>query len=245
MKRREYAGLVAAAAVVGVMIGLEAHVNKNTASAYGSYVSASSALTFQVAQTPRLVMQLDQVRREWTALHDAATNALHGLHMLRAEVGRSDAAAGLTTEKGAGITVTVAFDPHLPLIRGLRYVDEAVQLQMLVNWLQAAGARALAVSGQRLVTTSSIRTVGGLTSSVGPFSGVVQVNEVPVKAPYVISALGSAQAMMNILQVEDLAQQFNILDQSFQVRRYSAGHPLVIPAYRGALPGKYAREVAF
>lgn len=245
MKRGERAGLVAAATIVGVMIGLEAHVNKNTAGAYGSYLSATSALARQVAETPRLQKQLSQVQEEWIALHDASTHALHGLGMLRSEVRRSDAAAGLTQKAGAGIVVTVAFDPHLPVIRGLRYVDEAVQLQMLVNWLQAAGASALAINGQRLVTTSSIRSVGGLTSSVGPFSGVVQVNEVPVEAPYVVQALGSVQAMTSILQVEGLAQQFNILDQSFQIRRYSAGRPLSVPAYRGALPGEYAREVAF
>ncbi len=245
MKPFERAGLVAAAAVVGLAIGLEAHVGKNTAGAYGSYLSDTSALTRQVALTPRLERQWSQVQREWTALHDASTHALHGLGMLQAEVRRSNAAAGLTPKKGAGIAIRIAFDPRLPVIRGLRYVDEAVQLQMLVNWLQAAGASAVAINGQRLVTVSSIRSVGGLTATIGPFAGIVQVNEVPVRAPYVIEALGSVQAMANILQVEGLAQQFNILDQSFQIRRYSAAHPLEIPAYRGALPGQYAREVAF
>lgn len=233
--------------LLGCMIGLEAHVERGggNVTAYSSYLADSQALAQAVAFTPKLVRQLERQESQWQALHAVTTHAADGLRMLEAEVERAQRAAGLTPLTGNGVRIRVAFDAGLPLIPGLHYVDEATQLQMLVNYLQAAGAAGIAINGQRLTTISSIRTVGSLGESSGPFSGVVQVNQVPVSAPYIVEAVGPVQAMANMLEVEGIASQFNILDQSFGLTRYAGHRTLTLPAYAGPLPGQYASEVGY
>ncbi len=151
--------------------------------------------------------------------------------------------AGLTPVAGEGVSITINYDPNLPLIPGLTYVDEAVQLQMVINDLQSVGATAIAINNERLITTSSIRSVNGLTTKSGPFTGVVQVNGEPVAAPYVISVVGPIASINNLIEAEGLKDQFAILDQSFIVKTYLAPDLLHLPAYTGVLPGQYSTEV--
>ena len=247
MTRMQQFSVWAVSVCLGAMIGLEAHVGRRdvSANAYEAYLAAAAGLARQSAETKILQRELARTGAQWRALRAASTHAASGLRLLRAQARRLDAEAGLTPRAGNGIEITLAFDPRLPRIPGLQYVDEAEQLQMLVNWLQAGGAQAVAIGGQRLVTTSSIRTVGGLTASEGPFAGVVQVNQVPVAAPYVIRAIGPPAALADILVVEGLPGQFRILDQSFRLRRFAGAHRLRVPAYTGELPGAYAREAGF
>lgn len=247
MKRLAVWSLAGVSLLLGCMIGLETHVVRRAGnvSAYSTYLADSQALTQALALTPRLVRRLLHEQAQWRALHAVTTHSSDGLRMLEAEVQKAQRAAGLTPLSGNGLRIRIAFDSHLPIIPGLHYVDEAMQLQMLVNYLQAAGCTGIAINGQRLTTVSSIRTVGSLGESMGPFSGVVQVNQVPVAAPYLVDVVGAVPAMVNMLQVEGIASQFNILDQSFALTRFAGRRRLSLPAYAGPLPGQYAREVGY
>lgn len=230
--------------ILGFMLSLEAHVDRSgPATGYTSYLELSDELTSALAQTPGLRTALLRARQEQTALAATASHARTGLSLLRAEALRLDRAAGLTSVQGQGVVITINFDPYLPVIPGLRYVDEATQLQMLVNYLLASGAQAISINGQRLVTTSSIRSVNGLNEAPGPFSGVLQVNQVPAQAPYRITVIGPVGAIENMLAVEDLAGQFQLLDQSFVLQAHTGPNALTVPAYTGVLPGANSTEV--
>lgn len=229
--------------VLGIMLGLEAHIDRSTsAQGYTSYLEASNQLTTALSQTPALRLQLTRAQSLYSALQGASEHADSGLALVNAEMAKLDAAAGLTPLRGSGVIIRINYDPNLPVIAGLRYVDEATQLQMLVNYLLASGAQAISINGQRLITTSSIRSVNGLNEVQGPFSGTLQVNAVPVQAPYVVSVIGSVEAIRNMLEVEDLADQFTLLDQSFVVQSYTRRNSMTLPAYTGDLPGQYATE---
>jgi uncharacterized protein YlxW (UPF0749 family) len=79
-------------------------------------------------------------------------------------------------------------------------------LQVLVNTLWYAGAEAIAVNNRRIGTLSSIRTAGG----------VIKVNYRTVAPPYVVTAIGDADALADRFAETDVAE-------SWQRRRDDAG----------------------
>ncbi len=227
--------------VLGFMLSLEFYIDRTpTQSPYTSYYESSQQLTDALNESSVLGKTLSRGQHQLQALGEATRHTVLGVRLLQQELNALKAAAGLSVVKGPGIAIKINYDPNLPVIPGLRYVDEATQLQMVVNLLDASGAKSIAINDQRLVTTSTIRSVNGLNAQVGPFSGVLQVNGVPIQAPYILMAVGSAQSMVNALNVEGIAAQFNILEQSFHVTQINA---VTLPAYTGVLPGRYAMEV--
>ncbi|MEG2348400.1 MAG: DUF881 domain-containing protein [Clostridia bacterium] len=113
--------------------------------------------------------------------------------------------SGTTNLKGQGIIVTLtdgssAVDPEL---RTDTLVHDSDVLT-LVNELKAAGAEAISVNGQRIISTTAIRCVGP----------VIQVNYQKVAAPFEIKAIGNAQYLESALTlkngVADLLSQLGV-----------------------------------
>ncbi len=230
-------------ATLGILLGLDIHVNRNSQeSTYTSYLAATQALSGALAKSTHLQSELTAAVKQKQALMEASSHDTKGQTALIAELRRLDYLAGLTSLVGSGITVTINYDPALPVIPGLRYVNEATQIQMLVNYLQAAGATGIAINGQRLVTTSSIRTILSMNDVAGPFSGILEINGLPVEAPYVLSVVGPVSNLVNMLNAEALGQQFNILDQSFAVQQFTGKNGVSLPPYTGTLPNHVAKE---
>ncbi|WP_068111900.1 DUF881 domain-containing protein [Nocardioides dokdonensis] len=61
-----------------------------------------------------------------------------------------------------------------------------IDLQKAANGLWLAGAEAIAINGQRLTAVSAIRNSGV----------VVNVNSVPISAPYVVTAIGDSRTLL-------------------------------------------------
>ncbi|HEX6870354.1 MAG TPA: DUF881 domain-containing protein [Micromonosporaceae bacterium] len=143
-------------------------------------------------RTDDLQQRSDQLRREVTAAQQAALGSAS--EELR-RIQEQEAATGLVAVHGPGAVVRLAdapvpIDPTTGKPSGAevsRVLD--VDLQAVVNALWAAGAEAIAVNGQRLATTSTIRKAGN----------AVLVDFRPVTSPYDVAAIGP----------DDLADRFN------------------------------------
>lgn len=133
----------------------------------------------------RLVEVRDAATRAREALLTATTQGQGALDALdQAEYG-----AGLTSVRGPGLAVTLTDAPP-PEGGGEnlgRILDRDVQ--SVVNELWAAGAEALAIDGQRLGPTTSIRSAGQ----------AILVDFRPVTNPYLIEAIGPAQMFDRLL----------------------------------------------
>lgn len=244
MRKYYSVAMMSVSLLLGLMIGLEFHIDRSSpAVAYTSYLAATDDLSSALQTSAHLNRMLKNVGAQYQTLVAASQIHSHGMQNLQEELKNLEQQAGLTPRVGEGISITINYDPDLPVLPGLVYVNEAQQLQMVVNDLESVGAVAIAINGERLVTTSSIRSVSGLAAGSGPFAGVVQVNGDPVAAPYVIQAVGPVNAMTNLLTAEGLKGQFAILDQSFTVQVFHRPRLLTVPAYTGVLPGKYSVEV--
>lgn len=211
-----------------------------TRAALADEAHARAALTDRLqrqatAERSRLSAQRTRALRDSTSGSQAAA-ALHDLEV----------AASLTAVRGAGLTVTVGDAgrqgdpitgepaPGDPAAAG-RVQDR--DLAEIVNALWAAGAEAIAVDGQRLSPTSTIRSAGG----------AILVDFRPVSSPYQVQAIGNADRMQARFVDSPVARSFQtfigLYGITFSVRRAAS---LNLPAasatgLRFAAPGGAVR----
>lgn len=145
------------------------------------------------------------VRRLSVRLSELQGSGAGGSAELQALLARLEglrAAAGLEPLTGPGVVVELEDSPRVPTSAAeeadLRIHD--TDLRLVVNALWQAGAEAVAVNGQRVVSTTAIRRAGG----------VVLVNYHAVASPYRVVALGDAQALEEGLSRAGIVRQFEV-----------------------------------
>lgn len=188
----------------------------------------------RTAQTDRLQRDLARVRKdtararaEQLARSEAGQRAQRRLRSLALMTGE-------TAVEGPGLRVTVDDSTGRSDTSGAvpetRVLDR--DLQQLVNALWAAGASAIAVDGQRLTAVTAIRAAGD----------AILVDYRPVSPPYVITAIGDAEAMEVRLADSRAGRLFRTLESTFGIafdverRRH-----MTLPG-ASALTLHYARE---
>ncbi|HZQ77291.1 MAG TPA: DUF881 domain-containing protein [Acidimicrobiia bacterium] len=139
--------------------------------------------------------------------------------------------AGTTPMAGPGLEIRLSDSRRQPKTESDRESLSVhdVDLQLVVNALWAAGAEAVAVNGQRLVSTSPIRAAGE----------TITVNFRPLVPPYKVVAIGADRKGF---EQSAVAQHFRRW-----VADYGLGFSLrsrkkvVVPAYAGVLQLSSAR----
>jgi uncharacterized protein YlxW (UPF0749 family) len=191
----------------------------------------AAIVTERQQRTAALEARLAQLRAQVAAL--AATTGSTTLQDLQSAANRIGAASGTTALTGPGMVVRLA-----DASTGDQTANPAdgkiqdVDIQAVVNTLWSAGAEAIAVNGQRLVSTSAIRNAGG----------AVLVNFRVLTSPYLISAVGDPGTMRPSFERSDIAKRFRAWEQiyglGFSVEQRSS---IQIPAFAGSLQFSYAR----
>ena len=146
-----------------------------------------------------------EVARLSDRLASAQAERAEGWEELAEVLGRVDRlrpTAGLGPMEGPGVVVELRDSEETPRSRGealdLRIQD--VDIQLVVNALWAAGGRAVAVNGRRIVATTAIRGAGGR----------VQVNFHPLSSPYRITALGDPDDLRRGLGGSSIAEHLAV-----------------------------------
>lgn len=140
--------------------------------------------------------------------------------------------SGTTSLKGEGIIVTLTDGATLidPELRSDTLVHDS-DILTIVNELKAAGAEAISVNGQRIISTSAIRCVGP----------VIQVNYQKVAAPFEIKAIGNSQYLESALKIKNgVVDMLSQLGVGVSVSRQDE---IVIPKYEGTISMKNAAVV--
>lgn len=124
-------------------------------------------------------------------LEDRLTRGTSASSLIRKTLQETQFNAGLTDAIGPGVRIVLTDSQKPPLVNNdglkLSILVHDADINSVVNELKACGAEAIAVNGQRVVASTSIRCVGP----------VVHVNGVPSAPPYVIEAIGEQDALMN------------------------------------------------
>lgn len=153
---------------------------------------------------------------------------------LKLELGKARMAAGLVEVEGPGVVVTVddskrqaapGESPELFLVH-----DE--DILKIVNELFAAGAEAISINGQRVITTTEIRCAGP----------VISVNNVRIGPPYEIVAIGEPATLDAALHMRDgILDTLRAWGIEAKVTRMTS---VRVPGYKGSLYFQYAKPVA-
>jgi uncharacterized protein YlxW (UPF0749 family) len=157
----------------------------------------------------RLAADVAAAEAEVAALSEAVLTQQGAGSQLLAEVAATGIAAGTTPVEGPGLRVVVDDaepDASGSTPEGGRVLD--VDLQQVVNGLWAAGAEAVAVSGQRLAATSAVRSA----------NDVVLVNYEPVFPPYRVEALGDPRRLPTAFAATDGGRWLQSLVSLYDVR---------------------------
>jgi uncharacterized protein YlxW (UPF0749 family) len=177
--------------------------------------------------------EIKKLRDRSTDLENKLAKRQDASEALNKDLQEAKFVAGLTEADGPGIQVTLTDSQRRPVdstpngMLVLLIHDE--DIERVINELRAAGAEAIAVNGQRVISLTAIRCAGP----------VVQVNGVPTTPPVVIQAIGDPDTMFNALNMRD-----GVLDV---MRRFDPAmakadkmRMLHLPAYAGSTTFRYA-----
>lgn len=159
----------------------------------------------------------------------AQQKALHGENnSLLARNRHLQTIAGATAVSGEGIRITLddgpADDDSDSDPREKQDSENRVQdrdMQTIVNALWAAGARAIAINGQRLTSLSSIRSAGG----------AILVDYKPLTQPYRVEALGNSDSLQSRFAASTGGSYLQGLKSNYGIDFQIAGEPdMKLPA---------------
>jgi len=245
------ASMLVAALLVGVVVSLQwPGSTAQPGDASDQVLQTIRQLEFEQAELKRTVgllrEELDARQREM----GASTELLEDLH---SELIAQKVRAGLTDAGGPGVQIVLddshrALGPSRPLGRtwdltGPEYVGSSegrtsdylihdYDLRDVVSVLWMAGAEAIAINDERIVSGSSIYCVGS----------TVLVNDTRLSPPYQVSAIGDPRRLLDYIENPGYLSEL-------KVRRARAGvrlealpvESVAVPAYRGSLPLRYAK----
>lgn len=230
-------GLVCAALTFAIATQLSS-VRQNTANE-----------SIQAQRTEELQIELGKEREKNADLSERLTNAQNDLQQYRDEaenssdyakilsqqLQRSELLAGLTEVQGPGIVVTVsdstAQAPDASTTTAEMLLIHDSDLRLIVTELNAAGAEALSINGERIISTTAIRCVGP----------VINVNEQKMAPPYEISAIGDPKTLEAAVNMRGgLKDVFSAVGIEVAVRTEDK---LSLPRYSGLVNFKYAEPV--
>ncbi|MBA2390716.1 MAG: DUF881 domain-containing protein [Geodermatophilaceae bacterium] len=169
------------------------------------------------ARSAQLQDRLEDLRMEVAEAVDAALASTEDGREQSELVRQLEAATGVLAVEGPGLVVTVsdaAPEEALDPVTGdaVEAVPEAglvldIDLQAVVNALWAAGAEAIAIDGQRLAPTSSIRTAGE----------AILVDFRPVSSPYLVESIGDPDVLVPRFAGSETAARYDAYRQLYGI----------------------------
>jgi len=230
MNRTLYTSIALVSVVLGMMVAFQ----------YRTVGRVDSGVPFDRAQL--LTNELKEIEKDYGTLLAEAYDLENKL--TKTEKGRPEASqavqdelikirqiAGLTKLQGPGVEVNIA-----PLRKGEQpgenlFAVRDEDLLRVVNELRAAGAEALSVNGQRIISTSEIRLAGTF----------IDINLTRISPPYVVSAIGSPDQLESSLKIKgglvDTMQDWGV------AVNVTKKDKIIIPAYTHRISLEYAKPL--
>lgn len=191
----------------------------------------SSLVGARARDNKKLAEQMSRQRAELDALQNkSAADPKQAAALEKAAV-----AAGAHPVKGPAVRVVLddAPDDVKPddVDEDLLIVHQQ-DIQMVVNLLWQAGAEAMTVQGQRVISTTGIKCVGNS----------VVLHDIPYAPPYVIEAIGDVDALIAALDGDEQVKVYKQYTAAYQLgwKQERAGEVSML-AYAGQTELKYAR----
>ena len=204
----------------------------------GRYTDLASLVGNESRSYDALTERVKHLNADIKVLTDAVGDRKVNRYQRRIE--RLSDPAGLVPRSGPGVTVTLADAPSSVVESSSLNVNYLVvhqqDIQAVVNAMWKAGASAVTIQGQRVVSTTGIKCEGP----------VVQLQGVPYGQPYRISAVGDPEALTAAIAEDDYLQLYrsDAAEPDIAVGWQADVQTTVIaPAYDGLLDITYAQPL--
>lgn len=132
--------------------------------------------------------------------------------------------------EGPGISIKMYDNPTEDIVGDINdYIIHDVDVLNILNDLRVAGAEAISINGERVVTSSELKCGGP----------IIRINGVSVGTPFIIRAIGDRKLLMAAVNAPGTYGDAlkNIYSIGFEPEEEDA---LFIPAYAGNFSFKYA-----
>lgn len=135
--------------------------------------------------------------------------------------------AGLTAVKGRGVVITLDDAPEGDLTE--QAIAHAADLRDLISLLRGSGAEAIAINGERVVSTTAIDCI----------VNTILVNQTRLSNPFVVRAIGDADKLARLADDPQIMQDLHrrVLTDGI-VYRVEPQSEISLPAYQGMMPGR-------
>lgn len=205
----------------------------------GRYTDLASLVGSEANQYASLQQRVTDLNADVAILTNSVND--REVNRYQAKIEKLKDPAGLVARSGPGVTVTLA-DATEDVINStslnLNYlVVHQQDIQAVVNAMWQAGARAVTVQGQRIVSTTGIKCEGN----------AVQLQGVPYSQPYVISAVGDQTSLLQAIGDDDYLKVYREQSANPDIAvgwDLQLDDLLTAPAYDGLLDLSYAEPLS-
>lgn len=222
--------------VLGIILGIQYNtIQKNYLNGI-PLVSKQSELTSELItareEKNSLSEELESTRAILTEIEAAASQDNAIIKNLNSTIREYEILAGMTDVIGEGIIITIDDSPQDPTAAyDYTVTDHYDKVVLLINELNSAGAEAISLNDQRIISISEIRAAGNS----------INVNFIPQTVPIVIKAIGKKSALDGAINgrygiVPEL-RRFQLL---IDVRTLDE---IIIPRYNGKIDLQYVNSI--
>ena len=219
--------------ILGLMLAMQVKtvkVNKEKSTTRTSEVQAQYAELKKNYDAK--ILELEEKDRILEEYRKAETDE-ETVELLKLELTKAQQDAGLTNVRGAGLTVLME-DSLADFGSGIdlnNYLVHDEDILKVVNELKSAGAEAIAVNNQRIISMSEIRCAGT----------TIFINGERIGAPFTIKAIGDPALLESAMTMRggnvDILKEWGI---RFTITREA---DIVVPKYSKAVSSKYITTV--
>ncbi|RKD27674.1 Uncharacterized conserved protein YlxW, UPF0749 family [Caminicella sporogenes DSM 14501] len=181
-----------------------------------------------------LLQEIQSYEKKLKEIEESASKDNVLIKNLNKELKKYKIIAGFESVKGPGIEVVVD-DPPKTSEFGNDYSVASVKYDLLlslINVLNSAGAEAISVNGQRIISTTGILYA----------NNSVKINSVPTAPPFIIKAIGNPDTLESVLNfrfgiVWDMRENYLL---QVNIRKLDE---VVIPRYNDIVKFRYAKTI--
>ena len=168
-------------------------------------------------------VKLEEVDSKINEYRQELDNDANTSNVLQGEVKEAETYLGYTSLQGQGIIVT------------LKDKDDKIvnysHLLQLVNELNEAGAEAISINDERIVSMSEIITVK---------DKIIRINEKKVAGPFTVKAIGDKKYFESALSIK--GGYMDLMGAEGIEISYIVEDNVIVPAYEGEQKFEYAKE---
>lgn len=222
--------------IIGIFIATQMKLNVQsyapvTISSIQTMKSEINSINEEIKSLEKVIKNKEE---ELETLINIAKGDDNIINILSEDINKNKINSGKSKVKGQGIIITMYDNPE-ERMPGFDINDDVIHdldILTIVNDLKIAGAEAISINGERVISTSEIKC-GGPTIRVNGRSSAV---------PFVIKAIGDSK-LLNA-SVTAPGTYGDILKSVYQVGfDTSVEDSITIPAYSGRFDFKYAKPL--